>query len=177
MNRRLHACVMLGAALAACGRAADAAPPASVADFTRRVQPLLLNRCATGACHGGPESPAPRLLRGDAAGRIDREITLANMDAILAACGPARDPATMITTISERHPASAASTHELAAPLSPRERATLENWLRSTLTAQTFAAPATATPAAPNRLQKLLDTAANPPALPPPQGPQGVILK
>jgi hypothetical protein len=169
---------MIAAAIsvAAHARVVAAPPAASVAEFTRRVQPLLLNRCANGACHGGAEAAAPRFVRGDVAGRIDREITLANMDAILAACGSGRDPAAVITTISGRHPHSARSPHARAEPLTPRERATLESWLRSALTAHTFAAPA-APPAPPSRLQKLLDAAANPLPLPPPEEPRGIRLE
>lgn len=180
MNRRLSLCAIAIAATAAGGQAsmAGASPPGStVADFTRRVQPLLMNRCASGACHGGTDAPAPRLDRGDVAGRIDRESTLANMDAILAACGPARDPAALVATISGRHPASAITPHQLATPLSPRERAILEGWLRSALTARTFAPPATAAGTPPNRFQKLLDTAANPPPLPPPEQPKGLRIE
>jgi hypothetical protein len=180
MKRILPAAVtiMVAAAIAAADLApATAAPPTGiVTEFTRRVQPLLLNRCANGACHGGPDAAAPRLVRGDAAGRIDREITLANMDAILAACGPGRDPAAIITTISGRHPESARSPHQLAEPLTPRERATLESWLHAAATAQTFAASA-AQPGGRNRLQQLLDAAANPPPLPPPEEARGLRLE
>jgi hypothetical protein len=168
------------AAVAACtlGAVAVAAPPGTaLAEFTRRVQPLVLNRCASGACHGGAKAAAPRLDRGDVAGRIDRATTLANVDAVLAACGPSRDPAALIATISGRHPASANSPHQLATPLTPAERATLEGWLRTALTAQTFARAPVAGPTTPNRLQKLLDTAANPPALPPPEESKGIRLE
>lgn len=182
MKRFTHSsslCAITLAAMAAGGQSwVAAAPPGStVADFTRRVQPLLINRCANGACHGSPGSPAPRIERGDVAGRIDRTITLANMEAILAACGPVRDPATLVATISGRHPASATSPHQLATPLSPRERATLEGWLRTALTARTFAQPAAASSSGSNRFQKLLDTAANPPPLPPPEEPRGLRIE
>lgn len=170
--------IMIAVAIATAGNApAAAAPPTGVVtEFTRRVQPLLLNRCANGACHGGPDAAPLRLARGDAAGRIDREITLANMEAILAACGPGRDPATIITTISGRHPESARSPQRLAEPLTPRERATLEAWLNAAVTAHTFPAPA-AQPGGHNRLQQLLDTAANPPPLPPPEEPRGIRIE
>lgn len=169
---------MLVMSVAACAPAAAGPPSDTVTVFTRQVQPLLLNKCAMGACHGGPDAGDLRLIRGDVAGRIDRAITLANMNAILRACGPQRDPATLLTTISGRHPASATAPHRLSQPLSPRERAVLEDWLTSALTTHTFAgANATPPPKPANRLQKLLDTAANPPALPPPEEPQGLLLK
>lgn len=158
----------------AVARASDP-PPAVVADFTRHVQPLLFNRCATGGCHGGPDAGSLQLVRRDFTGRITREITLGNMESILAACGPERSPASLIATISGRHPMSATSPRHVAQPLSPRERAILEGWLTAAFTSQ---ASGTATASRPvNRLRKMLDDAANPPEFPPPQEPHGVILK
>ena len=165
------------AALAASVVAANEPSPAVVADFTRRVQPLLFNRCATGGCHGGPDAGGFQLVRRDFTGRITREITLSNIEAILTTCGDDRSPSTLFATISGRHPKSAESPRKLAEPLSPRERAILEGWLTAAIAADA-SAPATATARRPaNRLQKLLDDEDNPPQLPPPQEPQGVILK
>ena len=157
------------------GQASDP-PPAVVADFTRVVQPLLFNRCATG-CHGGPDAGGFSLVRRDFTGRITREITLANIEALMAACGPERSPASLITTISGRHPKSATSPRDLAQPLSPRERATLEGWLTAAFAAEGPNATTAQAGQPANRFQRLLDNAANPPPLPPPQQPQGVILK
>jgi hypothetical protein len=168
---------LVGALLSASVTNAGELPPQVVAEFTRRVQPLVFNRCATGGCHGGPDAGSLHLVRRDFTGRITREITLANLEALLAACGPERSPAALIATISGRHPESARSPRELAPPLTPRERALLEGWLTSALTAATFGS-ATATAAQPpSRFQRLLEEAANPPQLPPPREPQGVILK
>ena len=168
---------LAGALLTASVIHAGEPPAPVVTEFTRRVQPLVFNRCATGGCHGGPDAGSPQLVRRDFTGRITREITLANIEALLAACGPERSPAAVITTISGRHPESASSPRELAQPLSPRERAILEGWLARALTATTFG-PATETASQPaSRFQNLLEEAANPLPLPPPQEPQGVILK
>lgn len=160
------------------GRVAEASdpPPALVADFTRRVQPLLFNRCGTG-CHGGSEAGSFHLIRRDFTGRITREITLANLASLMAACGPERSPAPLIATISGRHPKSATSPRELAEPLTPRERAILEGWLTAAFAAEAAATTQAAAGRQANRFRQLLDNAANPPPLPPPQQPQGVILK
>ena len=164
-------------ALAASAALAGDPPAAVVAEYTRRVQPLLFNRCATGGCHGGTDAGSLHLSRRDFTGRITRDITLGNMEAILAACGPERSPAALIATISGRHPTSATSPRELAQPLSTRERAILESWLTAALAADVAGLPAMTASQPANRFQKLLDNAANPPPLPPPQQPQGVILK
>ncbi|NBW87768.1 MAG: hypothetical protein EBR23_13320, partial [Planctomycetia bacterium] len=52
-------------ALAILPAGAHDLPPELVARFTRQVQPLILNRCAAGACHGGPAAHAPRFARGE----------------------------------------------------------------------------------------------------------------
>ena len=222
-------CTVLLAAAGSVGRAADV-PPELVAEFTRRVQPLVLNRCAAGACHGGPASPAPRFARRDPHGGIDRRSTLANLEQFLMAVGPERNAGTLAALLAVQHPTAPASPQLVAAPLSPRERATLDQWLWAVRIAehrtrdpavvqasaitpapapvapkepaatavpglqpvpsqppaslpasaavQTLpATPSVPVPAAPvNRFKNLLDSAANPPHLPPPQQPQGVIF-
>ena len=52
----------------ATGRAGDL-PPQLMARFTRQVQPLILNKCAAGACHGGPSAHSPAFNRGDVRGQ------------------------------------------------------------------------------------------------------------
>ena len=182
--RRSIRWIVLPAVMAAAGfmpAAVDAAdpPPAVLARFTKSVQPLLLNRCATGACHGSASSPQPRLRRG-IGGHVDRQLTLANLDAFLAAVGPGGDPGPLLATISSRHPASAGPTKPTAAPLSPQERATLEDWLTAAMARGNYKQ---ATPARiadrspqPNRFRAMLDAAVSPPQLPPPQEPPGIIL-
>ena len=169
--------LVTGGALPVATASASEPSPRVVAEFTRRVQPLLFNRCAGGGCHGGPDAGSLHLVRSDFTGHITHEITLANIEAILAACGSQRSPAALIATISDRHPTSATTPRELAPPLSPRERKILEDWLNTAVTVATFG-PTTVSASQPrNRLQKLLDEAAHPPVLPPPQEPPGVILK
>jgi hypothetical protein len=216
--RRAFACGWL-VILAATSQAADL-PPDLVAEFTRRVQPLVLNRCAAGACHGGPESSAPRFARRDPRGGIDRRSTLANLEAFLEAVGPDRDAGSLASLLAVQHPPRPASTRLVAAPLTPRERLTLDTWLArvrfveqrtisdpAVMQAGAFmpAADAIKSPAQPkapgplpasiaiqtppqtapaplprpttgNRFKDLLESAANPPQLPPPQEPRGMIF-
>lgn len=189
--QRLAAACLAGLTLVATS--SRAAPPAAavadpqvVAEFTRRVQPLVLNRCAAGACHGDPASPPPRLIRRDPRGGIDRRVTLANLQEVLAAIGPEREATSLVAMLAVGHPAEPASPRLAAKPLSPGERITLERWL--TLVKATerpvigdpAIRQASATAAAgrrpANRFRAMLDAAANPPQFPEPQEPQGVIF-
>jgi hypothetical protein len=155
-----------------------------MARFTKHVQPLILNKCAAGACHGGPTAHAPHFNRGDVSGRIDRGVTLANVETLFRSIGKEGNATPFLTTISARHPASSTSSSLTMAPLTTAERTTLEQWLtaatgRRDLEASRPAKPtlpqASAAPL-PNRFRAMLDAAANPAPLPPPQEPQGIIL-
>ena len=157
-----------------------------VAKFTRQVQPLLVNRCAAGACHGGPAGHEPRFERGPASARPDRADTLANLKTFLDTVGASRDPQRLVTLLSVRHPAEQTKSRLTAAPLTASERITIESWLAAVKTAEAgrrhdpavrqVSAEADITPQR-NRFRDLLDTAANPPAFEEPQEPQGVIFK
>ncbi|MFM7207499.1 MAG: hypothetical protein ACKO4T_12615 [Planctomycetaceae bacterium] len=159
--------------------------PQVVATFTRRVQPLLLNRCAAGACHGGPTAHAPRLDRGLAPGRVDRSQTLANLRTFLAAVGDDRDPRRLVTMLAARHPATPVRGGLSAAPLTAAERVTIESWLASVHGAERdrpgdsgvrLASAEMAVAAPRNPLRARLEAAANPPPLEPPSEPTGVIF-
>lgn len=114
------------------GRTRSAALPSDVvATFTRRVQPLVLNKCGAGACHGGPTAHEPRFARGDTAGRIDRRTTLTNIDALLAAIGPDGDTRTFLSRFAVQHPTRPAKPHLIASSLSSSDRETLERWVAS----------------------------------------------
>lgn len=170
----LMSAAALGTGLAAPARAADL-PPDLVARFTRQVQPLLLNRCATGACHGGPRGHAPQFHRDPPTSGV----TLANAAVFRDLLGPEGDPAPLVQRLSTRHPADAKSRTLVMTPLTPRERAVLEGWLVDARHAtgkrplhDPDVAPASHTeppapPRPPNRLRTLLDTGAQPP---PPHG-------
>lgn len=237
--------------LAAAPATATDLPPALVADFTRQVQPLLLNKCAAGACHGGPSAPPPRLMRAGVSGQFDRNTTLANMAALDDAIRQSGSHRGFLTTISGRHPAEAGSSRLTLSPLTPAERSVLDRWLSASAErrgpprllpaqpeperlataapeaaaatppappdkkpsargdvepaaatvpaespveptaprpkpaaamksgaspeASAAARPATAAPR-PNRFRALIDRASNPPPLPPPEKPRGVLL-
>lgn len=177
--------ILLAIACVASASASDM-PPEVVAKFTRQVQPLLVNRCAAGACHGGPAGHEPRFERGPASARPDRIDTLANMQTFLDTVGSNRDPKRLVTLLSSNHPAEPTKSRLAAAPLTANERITIESWLAVVRTAETgrrydpavrqVAAEATVAPQ-PNPLRNLLDTAANPPVFEEPQQPQGVIFK
>ena len=181
----------IAALVAALGSTAPAADPspAVVASFTQRVQPLVLNRCATGACHGGPESPAPRFRRAPGNAPPDRTHTRANLAAFLEAIGPERDARPLAALLAAGHPAAGGAGPRRAAPLTTPERATLDRWLAEVRAAEGATAAAdpgvvpvsaeteVSAPPPPNRFRELLDAAAHPPELPPPQEPPGVIFK
>ena len=160
-------------------------PPQLMARFTKHVQPLLLNKCAAGACHGGATAHAPHFNRGDVSGQIDRGVTLANVEALFRVIGTEGNATPFLTTVSARHPASSTSTSLTLVPLTTAERSTLERWLiaatgRRDLEAARPTTPGTSTQATaiptPNRFRAMLEAAANPAPLPPPQEPQGIIL-
>ena len=162
-------------------------PPHLMARFTKHVQPLILNKCAAGACHGGPTAHAPHFNRGDVSGRIDRGVTLANVETLFRSIGKEGNATPFLTTISARHPASSTGSSLAMAPLTTAERATLEQWLTAATGRRDLEASRSrqktpgATPQAsaaplPNRFRAMLDAAANPAPLPPPQEPQGIIL-
>lgn len=178
-------------AAAAPAAAADldpSLPPAVVAAFTQRVQPLLINHCGAGGCHGGPEAPAPKLQRGAGNRQPDRSHTRANLAAFLKAVGPVRDAKPLAALLADGHPKAGPRPRQ-AAPLTTSERVTLDRWLAEVREAERRVAhvdsgvvPASAempepVPQAPNRFRALLDAAANPPELPPPEEPKGVIFK
>jgi hypothetical protein len=177
--------ILLAIACVATASASDM-PPEVVAKFTRQVQPLLVNRCAAGACHGGPAGHEPRFERGAASARPDRIDTLTNMRTFLDTIGSSRDPKRLVTLLSIRHPAETTKSRLAAAPLTASERITIESWLAAVRTAETghrhepavrqVSAETTVAPQ-PNPFRNLLDTAANPPLLEEPQEPQGVIFK
>jgi len=175
----LLAAAALGTGLAAPARAADL-PTDLVSRFTKQVQPLLLNRCATGACHGGPRGHAPQFHRDPASSGV----TLTNATVFRALLGPDGDPAPLVRRLSVRHPADSKSRTLVMTPLTPRERAVLESWLVDArhatgkrLLHDPDVAPASHTeppapPRPPNRLRTLLDTGAQPPT-PRGQPPEG----
>lgn len=164
--------------------AADPVPPspAVVESFTRSVQPLLLNRCATGGCHAGRNAKAPVFLRGNAAGQIDRDVTLANLESLRKGNHAPERVRDTIARLAGPHPAVRSPS-----PLEPAKLAMLRDWLLEACKVDaceasdsgrvTTASNTAATPT-PNRFREMLQRANDPtPLWPPPQEPKGVILK
>jgi len=198
-------CLFAGVLVSLAGAARSAPPdvaadPRGLASFTRVIQPLLLNRCAAGACHGGRQSPEPQFTRGPARGMIGRPTTLANLKQLTAAAQQAGTHADFFQTVLTRHADEPGLGRPTAGLLTTGERQLLATWLAA------FASPPpdrsgrsgqiaddgtglTVYPAGfdqsagpsrenrgPNRLQTLLEEAANPPQLPPPRVTKGLDL-
>lgn len=66
-------------------------PPAAIERFGTIVQPILLNRCAAGQCHGPSARSSLRLLRPPAGQTITRRFTQRNLATVLSYVDP-RDP-------------------------------------------------------------------------------------
>jgi hypothetical protein len=184
MTSRGLAALTLAVACATTAAANDI-PPELVGRFTRQVQPLLMNRCAAGACHGGPVGHEPRFERGSVSTRPDRVHTLANMSTFLSMVGHDRDPGRIVRLLATTHPAAAGRSRLTAAPLTASERRTIESWLTDVRIAEAGhrrdpavrQASAVAPPQpGPNRFRDMLDAASNPPPLAPPHEPAGVIF-
>jgi hypothetical protein len=61
----------------------------SVAEFTRTIQPLLLNRCGQTTCHGSAAHNGFQLLRLKASGVARQDVTMRNLRAAMAQIDPA----------------------------------------------------------------------------------------
>lgn len=68
-------------------------PPAAVERFGTVVQPILLNRCAAGQCHGGSARSSLRLWRPPAGQTVTRRFTQRNLAAVLNYVDPHDPPA------------------------------------------------------------------------------------
>ncbi len=199
------------------GAQAPLTDPAGLASFTRAIQPLLLNRCAAGACHGGPASAQLQLTRGPTRGRIDRPTTLVNLQRLSEAVASKGGDRRFLQAVLRNHPPDMLPGRPAGGLLSVRERQLLATWLAAftpppasapqadadkqavaqrvtpanfeqpasprpqTHSRQAQASPAlpvVAVPATdrPNRFRQLLEQAANPPRLPPPQVTKGLQL-
>lgn len=65
-------------------RAMSSLPPGTVERFAASVQPILLNRCAAGGCHGGSARSDFRLLRPPGGLSPSKRFTERNLYAVLA---------------------------------------------------------------------------------------------
>jgi hypothetical protein len=128
----LALCQLLADAPAA-GKPAPAAPALQISDaemlqmFSRRIQPILLNGCGTGACHGGSKATPYVLLRPLNQGQPTPALTRQNLQRTLALIDPENSPASPLLK-------KALATHGGAtrSPLGSREAPayrTLEEWV------------------------------------------------
>jgi hypothetical protein len=101
----------------------------TLSSFTRFIQPLLLNHCATGACHGGNTAAAPRLRRGPVRGLAHQSTTLANLQSITAAVNDAGGSQAFLHQVVTGHEQANSLRRGSFKPLSTRERQLLETWL------------------------------------------------
>ena len=174
--------------------------PAIVGSFTRAIQPLLLNRCAAGACHGGTQGTEPKLVRGPIHGRINRKTTLMNLESVTSSVMHNAEYTQTLATILNHHNTKENKPAKNKPLLTAYEQELLVTWIAS-LPHNTLPEPASVksipdlqtqrvTPAnftppqhqssltkQPNRLQRLLQQAKNPPQLPLPPVTPGLQLE
>ena len=72
-------------------------PPGSVETFTQAIQPLLMNNCTLGGCHG-PQAQRLRLLRTPASGLPTRRLTQQNLHEVLQCIDPEQPDASRLLT-------------------------------------------------------------------------------
>jgi hypothetical protein len=74
-------------------------PPGTIETFANTIQPLLLNTCASGGCHGAQSETSLRLLRTQLGKTSSRRFTQRNLHAIVELIDRADPPASPILTI------------------------------------------------------------------------------
>ncbi len=175
-------------------------PPAIVGSFTRAIQPLLLNRCAAGACHGGTQGAEPKIMRGPVHGRVNRKTTLMNLESVTSSFMHTTEDTMTLAAILNHHDKRKNKPAKNKPLLTEYEQELLVAWL-ALLPYNRLSEPAavqsipdhqkqTVTPAnftqqqhqrslnnQPNRLQRLLEQAKNPPQLAPPPVTPGLQLE
>lgn len=170
--------------------------PAILGSFTRVIQPLILNRCAAGACHGGSQGAEPKLLRAPFQGQANQRTTLKNLYSITASVQGKYSDRTFLSKILNHHSKNKKQsfTKDL---LTKREQELLTTWLtafpQNPYPRSRQAIPLTqsrgvkqasleqpqqrqAVTYQQNRFRLLLEQANNPPQLPPPRATPGLRL-
>jgi hypothetical protein len=74
-------------------------PPGTIETFANTIQPLLLNTCASGGCHGAQSENQLRLLRTQLGKTSSRRFTQRNLHSIVDLIDRADPPASPILTI------------------------------------------------------------------------------
>ena len=115
--------------------------PAIVGSFTRAIQPLLLNRCAAGACHGGTQGTEPKLIRGPVHGRVNRKTTLMNLESVTSSVMHNAEDTHALALILDHHNTKENKPVKNKPLLTAREQESLVTWLAS-LPRHTSPAPA-----------------------------------
>lgn len=117
-------------------------PPLAIERFGTVVQPILLNRCAAGQCHGPTARSSLRLLRPPAGQTITRRFTQRNLATVLSYVDP-HDPAASALVVKPQSPHGGLAT-AVFDKHSQAQLAELVAWVR--LLAPSPAAPTTAKP-------------------------------
>ena len=172
--------------------------PATLGGFTRAIQPLLLNRCAAGACHGGPQGAEPKLLRGPIHGQANQRTTLKNLHSVTTSIHHKSSDITFLSKILNHHDKSKKSSVTKKSLLTSHEQELFVTWLTSlpqdpkTQPQAVSPSPQTqrvnqasfeqpqqqpASTGQQNRFKILLEQAKNPPQFPPPRVTPGLRLE
>ena len=172
--------------------------PATLGSFTRAIQPLLLNRCAAGACHGGPQGAEPKLLRGPIHGQANQRTTLKNLHSITTSIQHKSRDITFLSKILKHHDKSKKPSVTKKSLLTTQEQELFATWLTSLpqesktqpravstfpqtqrVNQANFEQPQQqpASPHRPNRFRLLLEREAHPQQFPPPQVTPGLRIE
>ncbi len=172
--------------------------PAVIGSFTRAIQPLLLNRCAAGACHGGSQGAAPQLLRGPIHGRANQRTTLKNLESITTSVQDKSNDRMFLSKILNHHDKRTKASVPKKELLTAHEQELFVTWLtalhqnehpqlrsaapspqsqRVNPASFELPQPPPASLGQHNRFKILLEQAKNPPQLPPPRVTHGLRLE
>ena len=172
--------------------------PAILGSFTRAIQPLLLNRCAAGSCHGGPQGVEPKLLRGPIHGQANQKTTLRNLRSITTSVQHKSSDLNFLSKILNHHDKRTKRSATNSPLLRTHEQKLFATWLTllphysktppqpaipspqsQSVNQASFEQPQQQlmSPYRTNRFKLLLEREANPPQFPPPQDTPGLRLK
>jgi hypothetical protein len=172
--------------------------PAVIGSFTRAIQPLLLNRCAAGACHGGSQGAEPQLLRGPIHGQANQRTTLKNLESITTSVQNKSNDRMFLSKILNHHDKRTNASVPKKKLLTAHEQELFVTWLTSlpqdpkTQPQAVSSSPQTQrvnqasfeqpqqqpeSTGQQNRFKILLEQAKNPPQFPPPRVTPGLRLE
>ncbi len=172
--------------------------PAVIGSFTRAIQPILLNRCAAGACHGGSQGATPQLLRGPIHGQVNQRTTLKNLESITTSVQNKSNDRMFLSKILNHHDKRTNASVPKKELLTAHEQELFVTWLtalpqnenpqsRSAVHSPQaqrvdpanfeLPQPPPASLGQHNRFKILLEQAKNPPQFPPPRVTPGLRLE